>query len=292
MLSPSFTGATTAPSQSVPSQSNPSERISGAPTICGSLFSQSTGSNLQKGGETTASTTGNSTSSQQASIFASPFMGQASGTASSQDNKAQNVSIFSSPFTHQTAASTSRDNTASQTARSAAASAGTLPVNDSSLPKLLHEGYYMKPGLDELAAIERSQTGFCSRVMGFTVGRHGCGSIKFEGETDVRGLELDSLITITDREVSVNEKLPSAVLINKAAEVTLLNFKCICKDTGAQHILGTRVSQYTEKLKKAIQDQGAQFLSYDPVKGECKFRVTHFPRHKGGSYKLHVEFGS
>ena len=33
-------------------------------------------------------------------------------------------------------------------------------------------------------------------------------------------------------------------------------------------------------LKRKVKDQGAQYLSYDPIKGEWKFRVNHFSEYK------------
>lgn len=69
------------------------------------------------------------------------------------------------------------------------------------MPKLCHSDYYTEPRIQELAAKERAEPGFCRRVKDFVVGRHGYGSIKFIGETDVRRLDLESLIQFNNREV-------------------------------------------------------------------------------------------
>ncbi|CAK9165564.1 unnamed protein product [Ilex paraguariensis] len=70
-------------------------------------------------------------------------------------------------------------------------------------------------------------------VLDFVVGRHGCGSIKFIGETDVRRLDLESLIQFNNWEVIVyvdgNKKPPVGQGLNKPAEVMLLNIKCLIK---------------------------------------------------------------
>lgn len=148
------------------------------------------------------------------------------------------------------------------------------------MPKLRHSDYYTEPRIQELAAKERAEPGFCRHVKDFVVGRHGYGSIKFLGETDVRRLELESLIQFNHREVIVymdeSKKPPVGQGLNKPAEVTLLNIKCFDKKTGRHFTDGPRIDKYKEMLRKKAEDQGAEFVSYDPVKGEWKFRVNHF----------------
>ncbi|KAM0029978.1 putative peptidase S59, nucleoporin, nucleoporin peptidase S59 [Helianthus debilis subsp. tardiflorus] len=151
------------------------------------------------------------------------------------------------------------------------------------MPKLRHSDYYTEPRIQELAAKERAEPGFCRRVKDFVVGRHNYGSIKFFGETDVRRLDLESLIQFNNREVIVymdeTKKPPVGQGLNKPAEVTLMNIKCFDKKTGRQFTEGPRIEKYKEMLKKKAEDQGAEFVSYDPVKGEWKFRVSHFSRY-------------
>lgn len=152
------------------------------------------------------------------------------------------------------------------------------------MPKLCHSDYYTEPRIQELAAKERAEPGFCRRVKDFVVGRHGYGSIKFMGETDVRRLDLESLIQFNNREVIVymdeSKKPPVGQGLNKPAEVTLLNIKCFDKKTGQQYTEGPRIEKYKEMLKRKAEDQGAEFVSYDPVKGEWKFRVQHFSKYR------------
>lgn len=154
------------------------------------------------------------------------------------------------------------------------------------MPKLRHSDYFTEPRIQELAAKERGEPGFCRHVKDFVVGRHGYGSIKFFGETDVRRLDLESLIQFNNREVIVymdeSKKPPVGQGLNKPAEVTLLNIKCFDKKTGQQYTEGRRIEKYREMLKKKAEDQGAEFGSYDPVKGEWKFRVNHFSVYKLG----------
>eukprot|EP00262_Sarcandra_glabra_P015275 TRINITY_DN466_c2_g1_i1.p1 TRINITY_DN466_c2_g1~~TRINITY_DN466_c2_g1_i1.p1 ORF type:complete len:1018 (+),score=232.75 TRINITY_DN466_c2_g1_i1:175-3228(+) len=154
------------------------------------------------------------------------------------------------------------------------------------MPKLRHSDYYTEPRIQELAAKERAEPGFCRHVKDFVIGRHGYGSIRFIDETDVRRLDLESLVQFNNREVIVymdeSKKPPVGQGLNKPAEVTLLNIKCFDKKTGEQYTQGPKVERYKEMLMKKARDQGAEFVSYDPVKGEWKFKVDHFSRYQLG----------
>ncbi|CAK7357516.1 unnamed protein product [Dovyalis caffra] len=151
------------------------------------------------------------------------------------------------------------------------------------MPKLRRSDYFTEPRIQELAAKERAKPGFCRHVRDFVVGRHGYGSIKFLGETDVRRLDLESLVQFNNREVIVymddSKKPPVGQGLNKPAEVTLLNIKCFDKKTGRQFTEGQKIEKYKEMLKRKAEDQGAEFVSYDPVKGEWKFKVNHFSKY-------------
>jgi len=148
------------------------------------------------------------------------------------------------------------------------------------LPKLPRADYFTEPSIEEIAAKERAEAGYCSWVRDFVVGRHGYGSIKFLGETDVRCLDLESIVEFNNREVIVykddSKKPPVGEGLNKAAEVTLLNIKCVNKKTGEQYCEGARVERYREMLVKKAEEQCAEFVSFDAAKGEWKFRVKHF----------------
>ncbi|PRQ16783.1 putative peptidase S59, nucleoporin [Rosa chinensis] len=155
---------------------------------------------------------------------------------------------------------------------------------EAQMPKLRRSDYYTEPRIQELAAKERAEPGFCCRVKDFVVGRHGCGSIKFLGETDVRRLDLEALVQFNNKEVIVyrdeNKKPPVGQGLNKPAEVTLLNIKCIEKKTGLQYTEGPKVEKYKEMLKRKAEEQGAKFVSFDPKKEEWTFMVDHFSEYK------------
>nr|XP_016497583.1 PREDICTED: nuclear pore complex protein NUP98A-like isoform X3 [Nicotiana tabacum] len=151
---------------------------------------------------------------------------------------------------------------------------------DAIMPKLQRSDYYTVPPIQELISKEKEEPGFCTHVTDFVVGRHGYGSIKFLGETDVRKLDLDSAVHFNCREVIIymdeSEKPPVGQGLNKPAEITLLNVRCINKSTGKEYTDGPIVNKYRDMLIKKAGVHGAEFVSYDPVKGEWAFKVSHF----------------
>ncbi|GBG75208.1 hypothetical protein CBR_g19844 [Chara braunii] len=154
------------------------------------------------------------------------------------------------------------------------------------LPKLRDPEYYTEPKAQELAAKERANPGYMSCVKDFVVGRRGYGSLKFLGETDVRGLDLEGIVQLNNCEVLVymdeSQKPAVGKGLNKPAEVTLLNVKCIDKKSG-QVLQGPDVEKFERKLKRKTEQQGAEFVKYDASKGEWVFRVEHFSRYGLGS---------
>ncbi|KAL4202914.1 hypothetical protein AMTRI_Chr02g223650 [Amborella trichopoda] len=151
------------------------------------------------------------------------------------------------------------------------------------MPKLRHPDYYTEPKIQELAAKERAEPGFCRKVKDFVVGRKGYGWIRFFGETDVRGLDLESIVQFNKCEVVVymdeSKKPPVGLGLNKPAEITLLNVRCMDKKTGRQFTEGPEIEKYKKMLAKKTEEQGAEFVTFDAEKGEWKFRVKHFSRY-------------
>ncbi|KAI4298118.1 hypothetical protein MLD38_037570 [Melastoma candidum] len=121
-----------------------------------------------------------------------------------------------------------QDGTMEETARQRAdrvAEIGAL------MPKLHGPDYYKEPAIEELA---------------------GYGNIRFLGDTDVRGLFLDVQVQFSHREAIVypnkSTKPQMGGGLNKPAEVTLLNIKCLDKKTGYHYTERPRV----EKDKKIL----------------------------------------
>ncbi|KAG2588876.1 hypothetical protein PVAP13_5NG354500 [Panicum virgatum] len=153
-------------------------------------------------------------------------------------------------------------------------------ITRSVLPRLYNADYYTVPSIVELAVNESEEPGYCSRVPHFTVGRHGYGSVRFDGETDVRKLDIASIVEFNNREILVyrdeSNTPPVGQGLNKPAEVTLLNVKCIDQKTGLQFTGGPTVDRYKETLVQWTKEHDAEFVSFDPMKGEWKFKVKNF----------------
>lgn len=147
---------------------------------------------------------------------------------------------------------------------------------DSLLPTLYSSDYFTKPSIDELAAVEMIDSGYCSRVPDFTIGRVGYGQIKFIGNTDVRWLHLDQIVKFDRNSVVVyadeTDKPPVGQGLNKAAEVTL-TLKPRSLDT---HSL--ELDRCSGILRKSSGRQGAFFVSFDLSSGNWTFLVHHFSR--------------
>lgn len=152
----------------------------------------------------------------------------------------------------------------------------TLTAINASLPRLQSSGYFMEPSLSELVTWELIDPGYCSRVKDFTVGRLGYGYVRFIGETDVRWLDLDQIIKVNRHEIIVygNEGTKPEVGqgLNKPAEVTLI------VQIGSSIDDVEYLTKIERKLKVITERQGAEFILFDPLKGEWKFLAQHFSR--------------
>ncbi|KMT15924.1 hypothetical protein BVRB_3g051110 [Beta vulgaris subsp. vulgaris] len=147
---------------------------------------------------------------------------------------------------------------------------------DGFFPILRSSDYYTEPSLKELAELEEINPGYCSKIRDFTVGRVGFGSVKFLGDTDVRGLDLVEIVKFNRNEVVVYEDESSKPVVgeglNKPAVVTLfLKFGTVGFDR-------YKFCRVVDRLRASGDRQGAEFISYDPLNGEWKFMVQHFSR--------------
>lgn len=153
-------------------------------------------------------------------------------------------------------------------------SASPLPLMpaDAMFPVLRSPDYFTRPSVDELAEREAADPGYCGRVPHFVVGRKRFGQVKFSGETDVRGLDLDEIVRFGRHSVAVygdDARKPALGHgLNKPAEVTLkLDLRTLPER-----------SVQVEFLRLRAKKQCARFVSFDPVNGDWKFEVDHFSR--------------
>lgn len=151
------------------------------------------------------------------------------------------------------------------------------------LPLLQRSEYYTEPSLSQLAAMARDDPMNLSSVSNLTVGRRGVGHVRWLDPTDVRGLDLDSVVELSRGSIEVYlddaTKPEVGSGLNKPAEVTMFKVFKTDKETGRPTNDPEAVERFTRKLKRVAAEQGARFVSYDPSTGTWRFEVEHFSRY-------------
>jgi hypothetical protein len=151
------------------------------------------------------------------------------------------------------------------------------PIRPAEAPKLTGKDYYTSPSMGQLAAWKKAQPEKLAAVEDFVVGRRHYGELCWEGQTDVRGLDLDALVDIRHGEIEVYPdgvvKPPVGQGLNKPCRVTL-------------HYVGKspkRRKPLSEGERKDMEDQlrsleGTHFIKYDPESGDWQFKVCLLAR--------------
>lgn len=149
--------------------------------------------------------------------------------------------------------------------------------------KLTRPGYYTMPSLDEMMAYMRPD-GKCV-VPHLIIGRRNYGNIYYEGEMEVGGLDLDSLVHFLNKEVIVYPeeagKPPLGEGLNRRAIVTLDRVWPTDKSqrkpiTDPDRLLKMN---YEAKLRRVCDKHGTKFIEYRPETGSWVFRVDHFSKY-------------
>lgn len=162
---------------------------------------------------------------------------------------------------------------------------GRSPQMDilAALPVLEREAYYLKPSMTQLSAMAREDPDSLASVSNFTVGRDGVGSVRWLDDVDVRGLDLDSVVSLAKGSVEVypdsSVKPPVGQGLNCPAVVSMLKVFKTDKATGEPTKDPEVVEKFTRKLKRICAEQGAKFMSYDGETGEWQFEVEHFSKY-------------
>lgn len=136
------------------------------------------------------------------------------------------------------------------------------------LPKLTNPEYTLKPDLVELARMTVDEL---KRVRNFSIS-NSYGKIEFEGESDVTGLNLDEIVKIEDKAVTVypdehTTKPPVGQGLNKPAVVHLYN---------CQPKKDMPLDVYEDKIRKMCERRGSEFVSWSRRNFEWVFKVPHF----------------
>jgi nuclear pore complex protein Nup98-Nup96 len=149
-------------------------------------------------------------------------------------------------------------------------------------PTLSKSEYFSNPDIRLLQQMSDMEL---KNIPKFSVFRPGVGRIEWEGDTDVRGLDLDKIVKIEGNAVDVYENLsdtekpPVGQKLNKSAIILLHN---IFPKANAS---AKKRKEFIDKLRKCCEDSSSEFLDYDPVAGDWVFRVFHFSRYGLGDFK-------
>jgi Nuclear protein 96/Nucleoporin autopeptidase/Nucleoporin FG repeat region len=157
--------------------------------------------------------------------------------------------------------------------------ASGLQKSSSSVPKLTKAGYETFPPLDALAAMSDADL---AAVPNFAVIRPNYGAVQWEGAVDVRGTNLDRVVVIEAKDVSVynheeREGTKPAVGTKLNRPATLTYYQVFPKDNPAASV--AEKEKFAAKLEKSARRMDADFVSYDMENGDWKIRVHHFSRY-------------
>ena len=171
-------------------------------------------------------------------------------------------------------------------------------VTITELESALIDDYHIEHDLLTLTRIEYYSSPACIEIIrllsptsqlvveDFTITRKGFGKISFPGSTNLTGLDLDQIVFIDEKEVTVYPpgtiKPDDGFGLNKDAVISLMGIWPIDKTTRKPIIDPDKIlaSRYYEKVEKCTEKLGANFIDYDIQRGIWTFRVDHFSKYK------------
>jgi nuclear pore complex protein Nup98-Nup96 len=154
-----------------------------------------------------------------------------------------------------------------------------LQAKNQFVPKLTKPGYTVYPSIAELEAMSEADL---AAVTGFTVERSQYGSVAWDGAVDVRGVDIDSVVVIESKNVSVydeaeerGEKPQQGSKLNRPAVITMYD---VYPKDGAESSAEAKY-KLKRKIEKSTKKMGAELLSFQSESGVWTFRVGHFSRY-------------
>ena len=136
-------------------------------------------------------------------------------------------------------------------------------------PRLVREGYYCQPALEELLQCTDKDLATMDR---FIIGRRGVGEIRFLYPVDIRGIDLGKCVEIQKGKIFLRgpESLYPGKGLNQPA---ILIFK-----GGSKRLFGSKYTRRTIKsrLRDACERAGAMLLHIDEDLGEWMVKVDSF----------------
>ena len=162
---------------------------------------------------------------------------------------------------------------------SSPSSSSPLQAETRFVPKMTKADYHVFPSIAELGAMSEADI---AAVSGFKVERHGFGSVEWDGAVDVRGVDIDTVVVIESKNVSVydkaeetGEKPEQGSKLNRPAVITMFD---IFPKEGAESSPEAK-AKLRRKIEKSTKKMGAELLSFEEESGVWKFRVGHFSRY-------------
>ncbi|KAK4879067.1 hypothetical protein RN001_007213 [Aquatica leii] len=163
------------------------------------------------------------------------------------------------------------------------ASYDTLQIGDcknikSCHVKLTKTDYYTEPPFEDLHKYVQAD---CN-VKDFVIGRKGYGKIHFLDLVNLYNLNLDEIVDIDYRNVTVypddGKKPPLGEGLNVKAEITIDGIWPLDKtnDTMITDVEKITKTNFIDKLKRLAEKQNASFVNYLPDTGSWIFQVEHF----------------
>eukprot|EP01126_Amoeba_proteus_P055866 TRINITY_DN695_c0_g1_i12.p1 TRINITY_DN695_c0_g1~~TRINITY_DN695_c0_g1_i12.p1 ORF type:complete len:231 (-),score=58.44 TRINITY_DN695_c0_g1_i12:372-1064(-) len=151
------------------------------------------------------------------------------------------------------------------------------PLQLSPPVKCTRKGVYTIPSSESLSKMSPSEL---AHVKDFTIARDSVGVVRFLEPVDVNGLDIDSLVIFTPKEIVVfpedSNKPPVGEGLNKRALITLDD--CFPLDKVTHRILTDEdsISSFVKRLQKRCKKNNSFFVGYEPMKGQWTFEVDHF----------------
>lgn len=132
--------------------------------------------------------------------------------------------------------------------------AGAAMAGDSVVPILSKAGYFTQPPYSDICRMTEEEL---SQVESFTIWND-WGKVQFLGKTDLRGLNLDQLISIEKSKVEIypedTEKPAVGQGLNKSATITFYRYGLKNK---------ANLAQWLEKFKQSAAKIGAEYIGHD-----------------------------
>ena len=150
--------------------------------------------------------------------------------------------------------------------------------------KLYRPEYFTIPDKEQLNK-QLAETGKCV-IQDFTIGRDGYGSVHFPGSTDITDIDLDDIVHIRRKEVTLypnDETKPELGYgLNKTAVITLDKVWPIDKSNHLPITSPQKLSTmgYKDKIERSTAKLQAKFIEYRPETGSWVFEVKHFSKYK------------